>query len=459
MSPLRAPLSSRLAASFTLLALASSSASAQGVEYDLENLGPVPGAYLTYGNGLNDHGVVVGDSIFIPGGHKAWTWSTGQGHTVLPAPPGSDGYGAVDINNAGVIAGDGGGDGGEIWRYTNGTYEMLGVLPGTPIPHAERINEAGSITGTCFGTLFYYPRHSFQADPGVPMYSVLDNSEAFGINDAGQVTGNQGLDGYRITPGVGVEFLPPLGAKYITVGNAVNNAGKVVGSAESGAEHSDVPFLFSNADGMQEIGNFGGRAWAIDVNDADEVVGNHEPGSGSHMPWVWSKDRGVRFLNDVIDPSLGIFIRYVHGINNAGQILCDTYHGGDYVPLLLTPVTYCQPDVGFGGPGDAALGICGDPLLGGGSAELLLDSSVPNAPAFLGWGMSFNPTPFGAGTIVPMPLAGTTALTTDASGNVLVPGIPGGGGPLVLYVQGVVVDPLQPGGLQFTNAVEMHLFP
>ena len=455
------PNARRNVAALVLFACASApAASAQAPEYRVLNMGKVPGSYITYGKGLNDHGVVVGSALFIPGGHQAWTWSLAQGYALLPPPPTITDYAAVDINNAGVIAGDGGGDAGEIWRYTAGTYEMLGVLPGTPIPKAAAINEFGTITGTCQGTLFYKPEHSFVAVTGSPMANALSDSEAYDVNDAGQITGSQALKAYRLTPGQGVEYLPPLGDKNLMAGYAINNLGTVVGVAASLAEHSDVPFLYSDANGTQEIGDFGGRAYAIDVNAVAEVVGNWEPTSGTRKPWVWSAHQGVRLLNDAIDPGLGLSVRRAHAINNAGEILCDAYDANsELVTLLLTPTSYCQPDLGFGGPGTATLEVCGAALLSGKAATLRVESDVPSSIAFVGWGASANPTPFGAGTVVPNPLAGLFALPTDATGNAVVPGIAGGGGPATAYLQAFVLDPAQPGWLQFTNAVEVNVLP
>ena len=129
------------------------------------------------------------------------------------------------------------------------------------------------------------------------------------------------------------------------------------------------------------------------------------------------------------------------------------------MPLLLSPIVYCQPDLGFGGPGMSRLSICGQPLFSGSMADLRLDSAPPGSLAFIGWGLALGPTPFRGGTAVLAPLAGGAFISTDANSDAIVPGIPGGGRPLVIYVQAVVADPLQPSGLQFTNAVAAHFFP
>ena len=447
-----------------LLGAVSHPTRAQTVEYDVTVLGQVPGAYLTYSRGLNDRGEAVGMAMFSPGGLKAWIWSESQGFTLLPQPAEITNYGAVDITNSGVIAGDGGGDAGEIWRYTSGTYEMLGFLPGTPIPRAVGISATGSITGTCFGTLFYNPRHSFLAAPGSPMVSALDNSEAWGINDFDQITGTSGNTAYRITPGVGVELLPALGSRVFTRGRAINNLGNVVGIAFSTTEHSDVPFLFSDADGMQEIGDFGGRALARDVNDRNEVTGEWEPAS-TRMPWVWSEGQGVRFLNDVIDPGLNLRLHNTQRINNAGQILCSARdQNSTLVQLLLTPVDQPAAWLNFGSGWPGTQGVPAftsrsNPVLGS-TLTLDIENSL-GAPTqgwlFLGTSPASLATPWG-GTLLVTPsfLVSLGIPATGSTPGGLLPADPTLDG-LSLYLQVLEADPGASDGFSFTPGLELRL--
>jgi len=422
--------------------LAVDHARAQGIEYDVTILGKVPGSYITYTSGLNDQGEVVGMAMFIPGGLKGYLWTPSAGYTLLPAPPGNPDFGAVDINNAGVIGGDGGGDGGEIWRYTNGTYEMLGVLSGLPIPQAVGISATGSVAGTCFGNQFYTPHHSFVAAVGSPMVSILDHSNAYDINDLDQVTGRApGSVAYRNTPGVGVLLLPPLGGKFLTAGYGINNAGNVVGYAESLAQHSDVPFFYSDAGGMQEIGNFGGRAFAGDVNDHDEVIGEVEPTSGTwagvRRPWVWDAASGVRYLNDVIDPTLNAHPKNVRAINNAGQILTRGSANGENGPILLTPISggptsYCATSPNSAGSG-ALMGSSGSTSVSANTFTLSASGAVPAQNGLFIYSPTQAQTPFGDGFLcVAAPvLRLTPVVLIDGQGDVSrpldFPSLPSGG--------------------------------
>ncbi len=120
----------------------------------------------------------------------------------------------------------------------------------------------------------------------------------------------------------------------------------------------------------------------------------------------------------------------------------------------------CQPVIGFGGPGDARLRVCGDALGAGGSATAtVLAEGLPNAPVFLAASLASNPTPLLGGTVVPFPPAVLLTLTTDAIGVAQLPGIPGGAGPAELFVQAAVFDPSLPKLLAFTNAVRVELLP
>ena len=128
-----------------------------------------------------------------------------------------------------------------------------------------------------------------------------------------------------------------------------------------------------------------------------------------------------------------------------------------YRQLGGTPM--CQPDLGFGGPGTATLSLCGEPLVGGGQATLLVDSDKPSSVAFVALGASLNPTPLFGGTVVTVPLAGVLTLLTDASGDALIPGIQAGPIAMTIYAQAAVFDPSQPGGFQLTNAIQVDLAP
>jgi len=60
---------------------------------------------------------------------------------------------------------------------------------------------------------------------------------------------------------------------------------------------------------------------------------------------------------------------------------------------------------------------------------------------------------------VPVPIEIGIAFTTNSQGKFTLNGIHGGIGPVDVYVQCVVIDASQPGGLAFTNAVKVQFLP
>jgi hypothetical protein len=51
------------------------------------------------------------------------------------------------------------------------------------------------------------------------------------------------------------------------------------------------------------------------------------------------------------------------------------------------------------------------------------------------------------------------SLFTGPQGKFVLPGIPGGGGPVSFYVQILIQDPNQPLGWALTNAIKPQLLP
>lgn len=118
----------------------------------------------------------------------------------------------------------------------------------------------------------------------------------------------------------------------------------------------------------------------------------------------------------------------------------------------------CQEDLGFAGPGNAVLAVCGDVLVSGGTAELTLTGAPASSPAFLVVGLTAAPTPFHGGSLVPVPILFLKPFPTDATGSLSLP-VPGGGGPVDLVMQFVTPDASQPLGFSLSNALLVEILP
>ena len=118
--------------------------------------------------------------------------------------------------------------------------------------------------------------------------------------------------------------------------------------------------------------------------------------------------------------------------------------------------TVCQPDLGYGGPGSVTIEACGDELVAGGVADLLLSGAPADAPAYLFAGFTNQPTPFAGGTILPYPANYFVPYVADFNGQLFFEEFPGGGGPLTLFTQFVVADPLQADGYAISNTLAIE---
>jgi hypothetical protein len=136
------------------------------------------------------------------------------------------------------------------------------------------------------------------------------------------------------------------------------------------------------------------------------------------------------------------------------------YDGTDSgMALGLGFLTY-QPDLGFQGPGTSTLQVYGTPLATGGQADMRLTYAAANSPAWLLASASQAFSAFKGGILVPnAAVALLVPFTTDAQGKVVIPGIPGGGGYLIIYCQFLVKNAGYPQGWGLSNAVAVELLP
>ncbi|MFT7464890.1 MAG: gluconolactonase, partial [Pseudohongiellaceae bacterium] len=110
--------------------------------------------------------------------------------------------------------------------------------------------------------------------------------------------------------------------------------------------------------------------------------------------------------------------------------------------------------LGFGGPGDLQLSVCGETLDDpSNSAELSLTGAEPLGPVGLFLGLAANPVPFKGGTLVPFPILTVLVLPADGTG-VLSFAVPGLAGPFgVLIVQAAALD--GGGNFELSNALQL----
>ncbi len=303
-----------------------SSAQAAGVLTDLGTLG---GTLTSRATGINNAGVVIGQSNF-----RSFVFS-GSGPIVDITPPFGGGNAAEAVNASGVIVGSGARSGAnQAFRSTgSGPFQWLGTLGGTS-SIAIDINASGVIVGesrNAAGQL-----RAFRTTSSAPMEDLGtlggDSAQAKAINDTGTIVGYSattgGLSRAFIHTGSGpMEELGALGETH-SFAYDINNHGTVVGYSYPPGAYWQEAFRYTPSAGMVGLGNAGGlHSNANAVNDADIVVGQSALAvvPGLHAV-LWHADNTLIDLDewlDAVDPAVGAHwtLTDAHDINNSGLIV------------------------------------------------------------------------------------------------------------------------------------------
>jgi hypothetical protein len=203
-----------------------------------------------------------------------------------------------------------------------------------------------------------------------------------------------------------------------------------------------------NADIFEvEITNNGGANW-FNV----ETVGPTGPETAGG--WVFHEFA----VSDFVSPNANIQVRFIASDEGTGSIVEAMIDDFDVVRLECTSGTVCQTDLGFGGPGSMVLSLCGQPLATGNFATMDIIGAPAGGLVFIIGGLANNPTPFAGGTLVPLPITLTLVRVANGSGGVSL-NVPGGGGPVTVYIQAASTDGGLPGGYAISNTIEADVLP
>jgi probable HAF family extracellular repeat protein len=170
-------------------------------------------------NEINDSGQIVGDARTSSGNRRAFLWENGT-MIDLGTLGGSDSTASIaeDINESGQVVGYAALQGGSIFNvnrhaflWQDGTMTDLGTLDNLPVSEAFSINNAGQVVGWATDGGFSKNK-AFLWENGVmldldnliPTNSGWELQFATGINDVGQIVGvglrNEQLRGFLLTP-------------------------------------------------------------------------------------------------------------------------------------------------------------------------------------------------------------------------------------------------------------------
>ncbi len=248
---------------------------------------------------------------------------------------------------------------------SGGVLRNLGALPGDQHGFANAINAHGQVAGTSQQSGTTSPARAFRYDGTPGSGGIMHNlgtlggnySEAFGINDFGQVTGTAATDPngpnpgqfaflYTGTPGAGgmMHNLGALGGSNSTAA-AINNTGQVAGSYEiaaGGISHAfryDGPAGFGIMRDLEPAADFSSSS-AADINAGGQVVGSMATADGSiSRGFVYSGTPGVNGVIRELDPLPGATLSFALAITDSGYVLggSDDASGLYILPVLWRP--------------------------------------------------------------------------------------------------------------------------
>ncbi|TAH39466.1 MAG: hypothetical protein EYC70_01390 [Planctomycetota bacterium] len=406
---------------------------------------------------ISDWGRAVGRTLEA-GAVQTFEWTAATGVRLLATNlPGSR------VNNLGdMIAG--GRTPGVIYR-ADGSTITIPPLNGAGDTALFDFNDAltavgwANNTGTTSGILVWDPvlgSRSIYIPAASFLYRV--NAGHAAIGNIQPTTGAS--DGFvvDVLSGAWTSFNGLLGGPWSEVVD-VNDLGMVTGAASHAAGHE--AFVWHPVSGFTFLpGLDGGPAAYVRpraIDNAGRVVGSALTGATENHAFLWDPATGMVDLNDLFDTG-GFQMTWASDISETGVIIGQGFHGTTWGP---SRGYILEPPAPWTDLGHALAGSNGLPsMLGAGSliagTTLTLELSNARARASGAWIIGFAPLlrPFHGGTLVPR-ADHRIPLQTDADGRALfvqagLPQLPSG---FRIYAQAWLNDPAGIQGAAASNAL------
>ena len=288
---------------------------------------------LSRGLGINDAGQVVGISCASDGNMHIFLYSKSTGMQDLGVQYNGCngpyfrwnggwelGVGTMGINDSGQIVGCRSSNGDSYAHaslYEDGQWKDLGTLPGGLTSAAYAINDSGQVVGyseqrecppfCTTNRAILYSESTGMKDSGMPLESPNYSGKASDINASGQVVGYSG-HAYLYSGGQW-QNLGTLPGGCGSQAYGINDAGQVVGTSQTTEEPCGNPHAFLYSDGqMQDLNNLipADSGWTLDqamkINNSGQIVGEgHINGQAQNSLFLASPDGDGDGVGDVED--------------------------------------------------------------------------------------------------------------------------------------------------------------
>ncbi len=333
-------------------ALAGRARAADGPRYRIVDLGDLGGGRAT-ACGLNDEGLVVGESTRQPGDHHgvAFLWERGRMRG-LRMERRSVASRAVAINAHGVVAGFDTANADpsylqSAWTWSGGARLYCAKPRPRDSTLASAINADGVVAGFLYPSAGVLWRDGQLVD--LSAQTGLAVREARGLNDAGEVVGScqradGTLAGLRLRGGEAT-LIEWAGAREVQA-TAINASGQVCGAYLPVGRERPRAFVWQDgiAQDLGALGGDGAASQALAINAAGVVVGTsgraREGRPGAYLPRAFVWQGGVMHdLNErLVAGAADWVLRSAVGINAHGQIVGQGRRGGADRAYLALPV-------------------------------------------------------------------------------------------------------------------------
>jgi probable HAF family extracellular repeat protein len=271
---------------------------------------------------INSRGQVIGYGDTGQGSFHVFLWEKGSVTDLGVLPNGTDSMG-LSINDRGQVVG---------WSDTDERFAFPflwdnGTMIGLSESHgvAEAINARGQAVGNTSvpsgdNTRAVLWQKGKMIDLGMLPGGFL--SDAYGINDKGQVVGlayngSGTLNGYHafLWQAGKMHDLGILPGGTTSIAFSINERGQIVGHGDTAS--GDTHAILWQDGKPKDLGTLGGpSSYAVDINAQGQVVGYSDTASGATHAFIWEKgsmtDLGVLGADT---------LSRAWGINDKGQVV------------------------------------------------------------------------------------------------------------------------------------------